>query len=110
MEWFSQAEFLKDDQNPHKFELKPVGNQLQFVFEFSPKGIDQNLIDTNDCFEASKKGWADFWKSGAAIDLSGSSDSRWMELERRIVLSQYLMKVNEAGSLPPQESELVNNR
>src|ERR1700749_11851 len=32
-----------------------------------------------------------------------------MELERRIVLSQYLMKVNEAGSLPPQESGLVNN-
>jgi len=30
-------------------------------------------------------------------------------LERRIVLSQYLMAVNEAGSSPPQESGLVNN-
>ena len=34
---------------------------------------------------------------------------RWRELERRIVLSQYLLAVNEAGSLPPQESGLVNN-
>jgi hypothetical protein len=30
-------------------------------------------------------------------------------LERRIVLSQYLLAVNEAGSLPPQESGLYNN-
>ncbi len=32
-----------------------------------------------------------------------------MELERRIVLSQYVMAINEAASMPPQESGLVNN-
>lgn len=47
--------------------------------------------------------------SGAAVDLSASTDPRWKELERRLVLSQYVMKVNEAGSWPPQESGLVNN-
>ncbi|APU20865.1 hypothetical protein UA75_14275 [Actinoalloteichus sp. GBA129-24] len=43
------------------------------------------------------------------MDLSGSADERWPELERRIVLSQYHLAVNEAGSEPPQESGLVNN-
>ena len=50
-----------------------------------------------EVFASSEESWRDFWLSGAAIDLSGSEDSRWMELERRIVLSQYLMRMNEAG-------------
>ena len=53
--------------------------------------------------------WEKYWRSGAAIDLSGSKDLRWLELERRIVLSQYLMRANESGLFPPQESGLVNN-
>jgi len=47
---------------------------------------------------ASAVRWETFWKSGGAIDLSGSSDARWQELERRIVLSQYLMAAMSAGS------------
>jgi len=53
------------------------------------------------------KHWPDFWKSGGAIDLSGSKDSRWKELERRIVLSQYLMAVQSAGSFPSAEIGLM---
>lgn len=108
-EWFTKSDFEKDEKNPHKFEIIPARKTMQFVCEFSPKKISDNLVRTEKCLEASKSGWAEFWNSGAAIDLSESTDSRWMELERRIVLSQYLMKVNEAGSLPPQESGLVNN-
>ena len=43
------------------------------------------------------------------MDLSGSGDGRWRELERRIVLSQYIMKINASGKYPPQETGLVNN-
>lgn len=32
-----------------------------------------------------------------------------MELERRIILSQYLMAVNSSGSTPPQETGLTCN-
>ena len=53
--------------------------------------------------------WAEYWNSGAAIDLAGSTDSRANELERRIVTSQYLMKANCAGSLPPAETGLTCN-
>ena len=50
--------------------------------------------------------WRGFWETGGAIELSGSTDSRAPELERRIVLSQYLTAVNCAGELPPQETGL----
>jgi hypothetical protein len=47
--------------------------------------------------------------TGGAIDLSGNDDPRAAELERRIVLSQYVMAVHDAGSLPPQETGLGVN-
>ncbi len=53
--------------------------------------------------------WNSFWSSGGAIDLSGSTDPRWRELERRIVLSQYLTAIQGAGRYPPQESGLTFN-
>lgn len=59
--------------------------------------------------EASRAHWPQFWSSGGAIDLHGTADPRAAELERRIVLSQYLTAINCAGSLPPQETGLVCN-
>ena len=51
--------------------------------------------------------WESFWRSGGAIDLSASKDPRWKELERRIVLSQYLMAAMSAGSWPSSENGLM---
>jgi hypothetical protein len=53
--------------------------------------------------------WHDFWRTGGAVDLSGSAHPQAWELERRLVLSQYLTAVQCAGSLPPQESGLTHN-
>src|SRR5262249_8928008 len=55
------------------------------------------------------KHWNEFWSTGGAIDLSESTDLRWRELERRIILSQYLTAIQCAGSLPPQETGLTYN-
>ena len=41
--------------------------------------------------------------------MSGSKDPRWFELERRIVLSQYLTAIQDAGKNPPQETGLTYN-
>jgi len=59
--------------------------------------------------KSSMRAWRKYWLSGAAIDLAGSTDSRANELERRIVLSQYLMRAQEAGNFPPQETGLTYN-
>jgi len=58
---------------------------------------------------ASAAYWPAFWASGGAIELAATDDARAKELERRIVLSQYLTAINCAGSLPPQETGLVCN-
>ncbi|PCH37049.1 hypothetical protein WOLCODRAFT_128018 [Wolfiporia cocos MD-104 SS10] len=54
--------------------------------------------------------WEDYWSNSGFVDVvTGSTDSQANELQRRIILSRYLMRVNEAGFTPPQESGLVNN-
>ena len=94
-----------------RITLVPTKSVTEFSFAcaFSPHHLGPNLPSAEATITANHKAWPAYWKSGGAIDLSESKDPRWKELERRIVLSQYQMKVNEAGSLPPQESGLVNN-
>jgi hypothetical protein len=53
--------------------------------------------------------WQDYWTRGGALDLSGSGDRRAPELERRVILSQYLMAIQSRGSLPPAETGLSCN-
>lgn len=94
----------------HRTELEPTeGQELHLTCQWAREKHELRALRTQQVMNASRKGWKDFWTSGAAIDLSGSTDPRWMELERRIVLSQYVMRMNEAGMYPPQESGLVNN-
>ncbi len=112
LNWTSNADLLSGDtiSSPHRFYLNPIqSSKIAFTCKFSPEESSLPLLTASQVFMESSGSWSEFWKSGAAIDLSGSKDPRWKELERRIVLSQYLMKVNEAGSFPPQESGLVNN-
>lgn len=56
-----------------------------------------------------KQWWKKFWETGAAVQLSESRDSRAIELERRIILSQYLQIINCTGSIPPSETGLLCN-
>jgi len=95
----------------HAYTLQPprVGS-VEYAVEFL-SGSDSGAEGL--CFSevevASARHWAGFWKSGAAVDLSGTRDPRGRELERRIVLSQYLTAVQCSGSMPPQETGLVQN-
>ena len=112
LNWTTKARLLSGDTilSPHRFYLDPVqSNEISFACAFSPGKSIQPLLTATKVFAESSKAWPEYWKSGAAIDLSQSKDKRWKELERRIVLSQYIMRVNEAGTYPPQESGLVNN-
>ncbi|GHS90714.1 hypothetical protein FACS1894174_08220 [Bacteroidia bacterium] len=98
------------EPSAHTFVLTPdkQSNSFAFTLHYSPEYTD-NIPAVDAAFTASEEGWRNFWRSGGAVDLSESSDSRWQELERRIVLSQYLLAINSSGSLPPQESGLFSN-
>ena len=94
----------------HYFQIVPdkKSNGLDFVCSFSPR-FDKELSDFALVKANTQKHWNRFWQIGGAIDLSGSKDSRWFELERRIVLSQYLTAIQNAGNNPPQETGLTYN-
>ncbi len=102
-----EYEYIDATKNPHKFLIKPESNQAQFTFTFSKEPDNTQVFKS--VFTASAQGWKEYWLSGAAIDFSQCTDSRAFELERRVVLSQYHMKVNNSGSLPPPESGFLKN-
>lgn len=87
----------------------PGDRALALSAEFSPAAIAGATPAAAEVLEAAAAHWRQFWSTGGAIDLSRSRDARWRELERRIVLSQYLTAVNSAGRYPPQETGLAFN-
>jgi hypothetical protein len=95
----------------HQYEIVSGKNAevLELTSFFAPKPIKFLLLDFTQVSNDSKQGWNHFWQTGGAIDLSGSKDPRWFELERRIVLSQYLTAIQDAGKNPPQETGLTYN-
>ncbi len=80
---------------------------MAFVCAFSAGPLPSVLPSCDETRTACAARWESFWKSGGAIDLSASKDPRWKELERRIVLSQYLMGAMSAGSWPSSENGLM---
>ena len=114
--WNGEATLSRVKEDAHEYRLMPSGSDtLDVTALFTPsRSPDSSTVPElvegpAEVEQASAEAWEKYWKSGAAVDLSESTDPRWEELERRIVLSQYLMKVNEAGDYPPQEAGLVNN-
>ena len=101
----------------HRFELATSARAIEVVAAFEAvAGPGSELFvpaavpgDLAGVLAASERAWEGFWSSGAAVDFSGSSDPRAAELERRVVLSQYLTRVHCCGVMPPQETGLVTN-
>jgi protein-glucosylgalactosylhydroxylysine glucosidase len=100
-----------DQKDRHYFLITPDSKDDLFdlTAKFTSKK-DPGLLPTFiDVRVSSENQWKNFWNSGGAIDFSGSTDKRAFELERRIILSQYLLRAQEAGSFPPQETGLTYN-
>jgi hypothetical protein len=92
----------------HEFLLAPLAaGEFTFTVAFAPTAAETSGF--TEARELAKKHWTEFWRSGGAVDFSGSKDPRAPELERRVVLSQYLTAVHCGGSLPPQETGLMYN-
>jgi hypothetical protein len=82
--------------------------KVSFTVKFS-KDSKMDIPSAEKTCTDTISGWKEFWESGGVIDLQKATDPRAPELERRIVLSQYLTAVNCCGSLPPQETGLTCN-
>jgi protein-glucosylgalactosylhydroxylysine glucosidase len=98
------------EAKPHQFVLAP--SRQQDTFEFTvlfSKDAGSADADFKTTEQNSIRQWEDFWRQGGAVDFSACTDTRAKELERRVILSQYLTKIQCSGSLPPQETGLTMN-
>ena len=93
----------------HYFVLSPANDEFSFVCEFLDKEPELSSQTSERVFAASSEYWQSFWNKGGAIDFSKCTDERADELERRVILSQYLMAIQSAGMYPPQETGLTYN-
>lgn len=127
LQWIGEESLYR--KAPHDYYLQHLGDedQLSFSCHFSKSAPKQPAGGTSgpSMMDAMSKHlrpftykqitminrefWQEFWESGGAVDLSGSTDPRAKELERRIVLSQYLTRIQCAGTMPPQETGLTYN-
>lgn len=92
----------------HEYVIRQTGGgSLDIVLAFALEPFADPLPDFDATREAAARHWAAFWESGGALDFSDCTDPRAGELERRVVLSQYLTAIHCAGPMPPQETGLV---
>jgi hypothetical protein len=101
----------RNSSGNHLYDIRPGRRRPTQTFSlsisFSGRGSTPSPKPPptpSQIFAASRRGWQGFWTRSGFVDLlTGSTDPRAEELQRRIVLSRYLMRVNEAGDTPPQE-------
>jgi hypothetical protein len=94
---------------PHVVEVRATGDVLELVVAYDDGTTGAVSASAEATFAAAAAWWESFWSSGAALDFAGSTDPRAHELERRVVLSQYLTAVHCSGVMPPQETGLLAN-
>ncbi|KXN89184.1 hypothetical protein AN958_06111 [Leucoagaricus sp. SymC.cos] len=104
---------IREDPIAHRYLLTAKSHTTLGKFSLAVSfgtSEEKDSRGADEIFRESEGVWQDYWSQNGFVDvLTGSTDSRAHELQRRIILSRYLMRVNEAGDSPPQESGLVNN-
>ena len=92
----------------HVIDLSSHTESLSFCVSFGKAHISQ-VCGCQEVFDNSRAYWLKFWEEGGFVKFEGASDPRAQELQRRVLLSLYLMAVNSSGSMPPQETGLTCN-
>ena len=110
LNWAGQGELIRVAE--HDYALSTTNDVLTVKAEYihfpERKGEGETFVFDQD-LKSVIKAWNRWWNEGAIVDFSECTDSRAKELERRVVLSQYLTQVNCANNMPPQETGLTYN-
>jgi len=111
------------NEKQHFIDLIPNEETIDFCIKLEPIKIPvlsadeinrcKNAEEQMDSFDTAKEKckilWEQYWSSGGFIDFSGSEDKRAVELQRRVILSQYLTAIQSRGIFPPAETGLTCN-
>ena len=110
MYWSCKGTIEKEED--HIFVVIPVistNDEMVFTTGFYQRNTKKNIYSFEAIADNSKTKWQQFWQSGGIVDFSGTKDARAFEIERRVILSQYLTKIQCSSSFPPQETGLTYN-
>ena len=110
--WEGDAQLT--EATPHGYLLSTNNDVLAFEVEYLSKERAEARhvvlpFRFSDAQKATQKYWHSFWTETAFVDFGQCTDPRAKELERRVVLSQYLTRINCANNMPPQETGLTYN-
>src|SRR5574344_14452 len=107
VQWDGNATFTKKGE--HYFTINPCEAQLCFRVAYSLEEPEISSYIYKDDLRKNNTVWDKYWKESAMVDFSQCTDSRAKEIERRVVLSQYLTAIQTRGNMPPQETGLTYN-
>ena len=107
LQWEGNATFQACDR--HDFELAATEELLTISVTYSNNKPQIASYEYDQYHKATQRHWNYWWIDGSIIDFSACTDPRAKELERRVVLSQYLTQINCANNMPPQETGLTYN-
>ncbi|MDE6380950.1 MAG: hypothetical protein K2L11_10795 [Muribaculaceae bacterium] len=107
LNWSGNSEASLDA--PNTVVITPDAEKWNITAQFTEEMTDGNNPSASSTIESASEYWQDFWGKGGVVDFSHCTDPRAKELERRVVLSQYLLATNCAGTTPPQETGLTYN-
>ena len=105
----SCEDFIFDKIAPHEYEIEVNGETMSLTVQYSQDEETISNINIKEILADSRKCWMDFWNKTGIVSFEGSIGEKANELERRIILSQYLLKIQSSGKLPPQETGLTCN-
>jgi hypothetical protein len=98
--------------SPHTFEIVPAGTNKTFEFTveyFEHNEKNHKALTFNRITASAESYWQGYWQNGAFVDLTRSTDKNAHELQRRILLSQYLLAAQARASIPTQETGLTSS-
>ena len=106
LRWQGTARLKQKAKNFYQLQAKTTDLKLTCEYAEQVSATNKTFADVVD---AAKAYWNNYWKKGAMVDFGQCKDPRAKEMERRVVLSQYLLAIQDAGETPPQETGLTYN-
>lgn len=107
LNWNGSNEITKNGAN--SVLITPDSDNWTITAQYTESQTDGINPDASKTISSASAWWQNFWSEGGVVDFSQCTDPRAKELERRVVLSQYLLATNCAGTTPPQETGLTYN-
>ena len=105
LRWSGRATL--EQTGPNRLTLTPERGDWTFCVRFAQEPAEAPSFTA--AAASAKQLWNGYWESTGVIDFSRCTDPRAPLLERRVVQSQYLMRVQEAQHFPPAETGLTYN-